>query len=1512
MSGLYSHTSIPGKFILTGFSDYYGKSNLDGLVRLNLDGTPDDGSVDDSNTGDTSFNTNFIGTPSTLHTNLLEIGGVPKLYVAYISNPGDSLNGIAHDAVAPLDSGRIFRLDVDGFLDPTYDTGNTGGLTFSGANSLSGINPAGQIMLPSGTSFNINRQGGGLQDRRLSLSQSNSGDLSERLGLTRSTVNGAVYSSVYNPVTDRWYVVGRFTTFGGQTVNGLARLHNLPDLGTVDAYPVYNASSATTQWFDHSFTPGTRFDSVEITTATLKLEMSNDGTGDMYVISNNNFTTYNGSSLSTAVGSQRFFRINDDGTLDTTFQNNLVAEPKSLYSYTDGRLLVVGSNLTASGEDILMLNNDGSIDTSYNFPDVAGDLGTVHNILPLDDGRFVISGRFTNVQNSTALTYDARPAIAIIKLGDITPPTVTFTTASFATQTTPQTVTFTVVDPNPNGTGVTSLSVSSNVDGALTPTCLPVLPLAAGTTSTCTVDISGEGSHTITVTATDDSANVSNTTNTSQSKTYIIDSTDPVIPTITVDPVGSGDLASPNLYVCPTDNVAASVVTYTVQTGAGPVQGPFTLTPCTNTPVTVDPFQINTIVITVTDAAGNSSTSTTSFYPVVTIESPVAISNTATSITFDDTWGNGTNTVRVLGPTGISSATATLTPASTGIAAPVALTCNPTLPFELPTPANATVGAASVWITYCTIPDIPSVVDTYTLTILAEQGGVSGPITTAQFIVEDTLPVVTITAPTTRSTVTITDTTVVITDANGISGVDFSTSTATHTFSDTSCVDNGTSLAVTFPTTAASVTCTGTITGDGDLIAVVTDRAGNTASDTESYIIDADAPNIAFTTPATPVGATATRNVVLTVTDPLGGVGITNLSQIVITDSLSTLVAGVDYTCTPLPVASGATTTCTVTLSGEGAHELSVTAQDDLGNTSNLGPSTFAIDNTAPSLVSFTSTQTGYFNEPDTILVVVNFNDTLASGPSPSMTVTLDTGDTVVLSTLGTAGQCASGIANRCLVATYTVSAGDNSSALTIATITASSGIQDTLGNTTGAITVIPVGQNLDDNAAIVVDTISPVVTITPVLKESNAPITTTTVTITDAEGVSSIDFGSSTATQSFICAPTLPATSVTCTGTIDDVGDLIVSASDQAGNSGSDTETDYLVDDVAPIIVVTTATGLSNQSPRTITFEITDDADNPSGITSVPTVTDNGLVHAGAITCAGLPAVGTATVVCSTDVTGDGPHLIDIVATDRLGNTVSVLALDFEIDTTAPTLVLTPATGPANTAITITCEVGAAMTYSGTAITDPATLPVTCLTGTINATIMQVGTFTVTATDDAGNGATQNGTYSNPSSGGGGGSRATPKSKQPVIKPVVPTLPTTPTAPTQPVVKENPACPYFTQYMRKGDRDGRPSIQKQKPGVSRTLFQVKQLQNYLVEQGYDPGKVDGVFGLQTERALNIWQTDTRKKTTLVGETSNFEQILKPWNLVMPTGRFYQSSERWANITLGCKDEVTLDNGKSL
>ncbi len=122
-------------------------------------------------------------------------------------------------------------------------------------------------------------------------------------------------------------------------------------------------------------------------------------------------------------------------------------------------------------------------------------------------------------------------------------------------------------------------------------------------------------------------------------------------------------------------------------------------------------------------------------------------------------------------------------------------------------------------------------------------------------------------------------------------------------------------------------------------------------------------------------------------------------------------------------------------------------------------------DTTPPTLSSFTSTTSnGTYGIGGTVNITANFNEAL--GASSTMTVVLDTGASVTLST----------ISGTTLTGTYTVATGNSSSDLTVSSITSAS-VNDAALNNATSYTVPVAPNNIADTKALVIDGVLPTLT---------------------------------------------------------------------------------------------------------------------------------------------------------------------------------------------------------------------------------------------------------------------------------------------------------------------------------------------------------------------------------------------------------------------------------------------------
>lgn len=109
---------------------------------------------------------------------------------------------------------------------------------------------------------------------------------------------------------------------------------------------------------------------------------------------------------------------------------------------------------------------------------------------------------------------------------------------------------------------------------------------------------------------------------------------------------------------------------------------------------------------------------------------------------------------------------------------------------------------------------------------------------------------------------------------------------------------------------------------------------------------------------------------------------------------------------------------------------------------------------------------------------------------------------------------------------------------------------------------------------------------------------------------------------------------------------------------------------------------------------------------------------------------------------------------------------------------------------------------------------------------------------------------------------------------------PTTPPV----VVPTGPCVPYFTHYERQGNSG--PEVLK--------------IKKFLNEKEGEKLVLDDKYNFSLTKAVMRFQLKYEAK------------VLTPWNLILPTGRWYQSTQKKANDILGCSSSVRLDNGVTI
>lgn len=371
-----------GKMFVGGFFQNFAGRPCRGLVRLHADGRLDTTVSQAMGVNGTVRMITVLPDGRLLVSgSISEANGRPRIVVArlfsdgnldttYNEGEGTFNDGAGHvlqaDGKLVIAGGfssiqgytriAVTRLNADGTLDVNY-------------NPVVGIrgNVFNMATLPDGRIYvvgNFNQFDDVSRNRIARLHPDGRLDTSFNPGLG---ANNAIFSVAIQP-DGRLIIVGIFSSYDGVPSNNVARLH--PD-GRLDTS--FSAGSGT-----NSF--------------VIKTLIQADGK----VLILGLFGVYNGAVR------EYIARLHPNGTLDTSFlpgtfsagwSNSVWMQDMALQP--DGKILVGGTFSSFNGiprNNILRLNTDGSLDTSFNSSPGAG--GTVRTIVLLPDGKLYVGGEF--------------------------------------------------------------------------------------------------------------------------------------------------------------------------------------------------------------------------------------------------------------------------------------------------------------------------------------------------------------------------------------------------------------------------------------------------------------------------------------------------------------------------------------------------------------------------------------------------------------------------------------------------------------------------------------------------------------------------------------------------------------------------------------------------------------------------------------------------------------------------------------------------------------------------------------------------------------------------------------------------------------------------------------------------------------------------------------------------------------------------------------------------------------
>jgi VCBS repeat-containing protein len=528
-------------------------------------------------------------------------------------------------------------------------------------------------------------------------------------------------------------------------------------------------------------------------------------------------------------------------------------------------------------------------------------------------------------------------------------------------------------------------------------------------------------------------------------------------------------------------------------------------------------------------------------------------------------------------------------------------------------------------------------------------------------------------------------------------------------------------------------------TGTHPLSVTVTDAAGNVSGSTSASVIIDTTPPAAVTNLVA-----ANNNGSTAVTIPNNGVTNDNTPLLMGAGEIGAKISVYDSgtllgTAT---VGSNGTWSFISTALSNGSHTLNVTATDAAGNVSPTTSTTLTIDTVAPNPVTnlVINDDVGTLQGPLVNGAVTDdATPTLSGTAEANAIVTILDGTTVL-------GSVAAGVNGVWSFTTATLSNGTHPLSVTVT---------DAAGNTSAASATV----------SITVDTVAPTastliitndITSTPVPGGGSTNDTTPTlsgvaeagsrVSIFDGTTLLGTAMAGSNGTWTF-------TTAVLTQGT----HPLSVTVTDTAGNVSGTTSASVVIDTVAPV-AVTNLVAANNNGSTAVTIPT-------NGITndSTPLLTGSGEIGARISVYDGTTLLGTTTVGSNgtwsfiTTALSNGPHTLNVTATDAAGNVSPNASTTLTIDTVAPTAsTLTITDDAGSTPITLTngaytrdttpvlsgtAEVGAIVTlYDGTIALGSVTVGAGG-TWTYTTTALANGAhpLSVTVTDAAGNVSTGN-----------------------------------------------------------------------------------------------------------------------------------------------------------------------------
>jgi uncharacterized delta-60 repeat protein len=438
-----------GKILVGGIFNtlglYYVQVNR--IVRLNADGTPDTAFTTNIGTGTTNGQVNTIAVQSDgkilvgggfATFNGVTVNRIARLNAdgtrdtAYPTNTGTGANDTVNTMAVQSDgkilvggifttfngpANRIVRLNADGTRDTAFMT-NTGTGANNAVNTFA-VQSDGKILV-GGTFTQLNNA---YPTRIARLNADGTPDTAFTTN-TGSGANNAVNTFAFQS-DGKILVGGGFPTFNSAPAYRIARLNADGTRDTAFTTNTGTGANSNVQTIavqpDGKILVGGLFTTFNGVTVNRIVRLNADGSIDTA------FTTNTGTGANTTVNTiavqsdgkilvgggfatfngvtvNRIARLNADGTRDTAFTTNTGTGFNSVVNtmaiQSDGKIPVGGGFTTFNGvtvNRIVRLNADGSIDTAFTTDTGTGANSDVYTMAVQSDGKILLGGAFTSI-----------------------------------------------------------------------------------------------------------------------------------------------------------------------------------------------------------------------------------------------------------------------------------------------------------------------------------------------------------------------------------------------------------------------------------------------------------------------------------------------------------------------------------------------------------------------------------------------------------------------------------------------------------------------------------------------------------------------------------------------------------------------------------------------------------------------------------------------------------------------------------------------------------------------------------------------------------------------------------------------------------------------------------------------------------------------------------------------------------------------------------------------------------